>query len=74
MTFEKLGRRDEAQAAYRRALALYPLAQTHYNLAVLAWNRNWPAVEENLAAAVRLDPGHAEARRYLELLRRRPPR
>src|SRR6202021_4329011 len=69
VTLEKLGRRDEAAAEYRRALALFPLAQAHYDLAVLAWGHDWPSAEENLAEAVRLDPGHAEARRYLEQLR-----
>ncbi len=71
VTLEKLGRRDEAEAAYRRALALFPLAQTRYNLAVLAWGRDWGAVEENLSEALRLDPNRADARRYLELLRSR---
>ena len=69
VTLEKLGRREEAEAADRRALALYPLAQTRYNLAVLAWGRDPAAVEENLVEALRLDPGHALARQQLERLR-----
>jgi tetratricopeptide (TPR) repeat protein len=71
VTLEKLGRRDEAAAMYRRALALFPLAQAHYDLAVLSWGQDWAATEENLAETLRLDPGHADARRYLELLKRR---
>lgn len=69
---EKLGDRAGAQAAYARALALQPLAQTRYNLAVLSWGRDWAAVEENLVETLRLDPSHAEARRYLRALRARP--
>jgi tetratricopeptide (TPR) repeat protein len=71
VTMEKLGRREEAAALYRRALALSPIAQAHYDLAVLEWGHDWAAAEADLSEAVRLDPGHAEARRYLELLRRR---
>jgi tetratricopeptide (TPR) repeat protein len=66
-----MGRRDEAVAMYRRALALSPLAQAHYDLAVLEWGHDWGAAEADLAEAVRIDPNHAEARRYLEQLRRR---
>lgn len=71
VTLEKLGRRDEAAALYRRSIALTPTAQAYYDLAVLAWGRDWAAAQDDLAEAVRLDPGHADARRYLELLRRR---
>jgi tetratricopeptide (TPR) repeat protein len=71
VTLEKLGRRDEAESADRRALTLFPLAQTRYNLAVLSWNRDWHAVEENLVEALRLDPSHAQSRLMLERLRAR---
>jgi hypothetical protein len=47
------------------------LAQTYYNRAVLSWNRDWQATEADLEAALRLDPSHAEARKYLTLLRSR---
>lgn len=68
---EKRGDRDAAAAAYARALALFPLAQTRYNMAVLAWGKDWAATEQNLVEALRLDPNHAEARRYAEALRSR---
>ena len=69
---EKLGDAAGAEADYRRALALCPLAETRYNLAVLAWGKNWAAVEANLVEAVRLDPSHAAAAKYLAALRARP--
>lgn len=66
---QRLGRPEEAFALYQRALVLSPLAQTRFNLAVLAWGKDWAAVEEHLSQALRLDPGHAEARKYLMELR-----
>ncbi|MDE2491685.1 MAG: DUF2723 domain-containing protein [Elusimicrobia bacterium] len=71
VALEKLGRRDEAAALYRRALALYPLAQTRYDLGVLAWGRDWDEAEEEFSEAVRLDPSNASARHYLDVLRAR---
>jgi tetratricopeptide (TPR) repeat protein len=68
VALEKMAQRDEALAEYRYALALYPLAQTRYDLAVLDWGRDWKSVEENLSEALRLDPNHADARRYLAML------
>jgi tetratricopeptide (TPR) repeat protein len=70
---EKLGDPAGAERHYRRALALYPLAETRFNLAVLAWGKDWAAAEENLAEAVRLDPSHAAAARYLAAVRARRP-
>lgn len=69
---ERLGRPEEAAGCYRRALALSPLAQTHYNLAALAWGKDRGAAEEHLLEALRLDPSHAEARKYLSALGARP--
>jgi tetratricopeptide (TPR) repeat protein len=68
---EKLGDRAAAEAHYRRALALYPLAETRFDLAVLAWNKDWPAAEEHLTEALRLEPGYAPAAKYLAALRTR---
>lgn len=69
--FEKAGDKDAAASAYARALALHPLAQTYYNRAVLSWGRDWASTEGDLEQALRLDPGHAEARKYLMMLRSR---
>ena len=54
------------------ALALFPLAQTHYDLAALYWGRDRRIVEENLFEALRLEPGHAQARKFLEALKSKP--
>ena len=71
---ERQGRLEEAQGHYQRALSLFPLSQTRFNLAVLAWGKDWGAVEENLSEALRLDPENVEAKKYLAALRARPPR
>lgn len=68
---EKLGDRAAAERRYRRALELQPLAETRFNLAVLAWGKDWPAAEEHLVEAVRLDPAHAASVKYLAALRAR---
>lgn len=68
---ERLKDYPAAQAAYLRSLALYPTAQTHYNLAVLFWGRDWARAESELVEALRLDPRHAEAARYLQQARLR---
>ncbi|UPT72604.1 MAG: glycosyltransferase family 39 protein [Elusimicrobiota bacterium] len=72
VVLERLGDRAGAEAAYRRSLALRPLAQAHYGLAVLAWGTDRAAAAADLEAALRLDPGHEAARRALESLRRQP--
>jgi len=64
----KLGNAAAAEERYRAALALTPLAETRFNLAVLAWGKDWPAAEEHLREALRLDPGHAAAAKYLAQL------
>ncbi|MBI5622854.1 MAG: DUF2723 domain-containing protein [Elusimicrobia bacterium] len=66
---ERSGDSAEAQQRYAESLRLHPMAQTHYNMAVLFWNKDWARVEAELTAALALDPGHAEAARFLALLR-----
>jgi tetratricopeptide (TPR) repeat protein len=68
---EKLGRRDDAERFYAESLARAPSAQAHYNMAVLFWNRDWARAERELQEALSLDPGHAEAAKYLAALRAR---
>jgi len=66
---EKLGDLSGAGEHYLRALALSPLAETRFNLAVLAWGKDWAAAEAHLVEASRLDPAHAQASKYLAALR-----
>lgn len=71
VALEKTGDAAGARTSYARALELFPLAQTHYDLAALAWGKDWAEVEEHLAEALRLEPGHAAARGALAALRAR---
>jgi tetratricopeptide (TPR) repeat protein len=63
---EKSGKKEEARAAYQRALALNPLmAKAHYDLAVLDWGTNWDQVVYQLQEALRVDPGYVDAQHFL---------
>ncbi len=67
VALEKLGDRAAAGEAYNFSLKRNPgLADAHYNLAILYWNRDWKKVRAELAETVRLNPSHAQAVRYLE--------
>ncbi len=69
VTFDKLGERDAARGCYERSIATFPLAEAHYDYAVLYWGRDRAVVERELEAALKLNPGHADAARYLRYLR-----
>ena len=72
VTLEKTGDRQGAEKAYSFALRRNPgMADAHYNLAILYWNRDWSRVREELTETVRLNPAHAAAVRYLEQLKAR---
>jgi tetratricopeptide (TPR) repeat protein len=71
VVLERLKDPAAAESSYRRALALAPAAGTHYNLAVLYWSRDPARAESELMEVLRLEPGHAEAARYLAVLRSR---
>ena len=48
------------------------VVQTSWTVrSLLAWGKDWGAVEENLNEALRLDPNHADAAKYLAALRSR---
>ena len=68
---EKLGRRDEALRCYEASLDRQPTAQAHYDLAVLFWGRDWARAEQEFQEALRLEPGRADAAKYLQALRSR---
>lgn len=68
---ERLGDIQGAKALYLKAMGIYPLAQAHYNYAVLSWGKDWGLVESELAETLRLDPGNAEAAKYLAAARAR---
>jgi tetratricopeptide (TPR) repeat protein len=68
---ERAGDSSEAERLYAESLRIRPLPQTHFNMAVLFWNKDWPRVERELTAALALDPGHAEAGRFLGQVRAR---
>ncbi|MBI5210822.1 MAG: DUF2723 domain-containing protein [Elusimicrobia bacterium] len=70
---ERTGDRAAAERHYLDSLELRPLAQTRFNMAVLYWNRDRGRAERELSEALRLDPSHAEAARYLAILRSRLP-
>lgn len=72
VAYERVGRRDLAEAAYRRALSLNPrLARARFNMAVLFWDRDWGRVVSELEGALAIDPAYGEASRYLAAARSR---
>lgn len=72
VALEKTGDRDGSERAYLAAQARNPgLAEAHYNLAILYWNRDWARVKSELAETVRLNPAHAQAAKYLSQIEKR---
>jgi tetratricopeptide (TPR) repeat protein len=66
VAYERSGRRAESESAYLKALSLRPnLAQAHYNIAVLYWNRDWEKVARHLEEALKINPGYAQAAAFL---------
>ncbi|HCC47324.1 MAG TPA: hypothetical protein DEQ38_04295 [Elusimicrobia bacterium] len=67
---EKGGDKGAAEEAYVLAARRNPgLADAHYNLAILYWNRDWGRVRAELAETLRLDPSHPQAAKYLQQLK-----
>ena len=66
---EKTGDRAAAERAYSLAAERNPgLADAHYNMAILYWNRDWARVRAELRETLRVNPAHAAAAAYLKQL------
>lgn len=66
VVYEKLNDKGESEKTYLKALGIVPeLAQAHYNLAVLYWNRDWDKVVAHLSEALRIDPHHPLAGKFM---------
>lgn len=66
---ERLGDRAAARGYYEASIARYPLAQAHFDYAVLFWGKDWPKAVSELEEALRLDPGHPQAAKFLPIAR-----
>lgn len=63
---EKLGKTEESERAYLKALKIEPRQpRAHYNLAVLYWNKDWQKVVHHLQEALRIDPNYEQAKLFL---------
>ncbi len=72
VALEKSGDKQGAENAYVFAAGRNPrLADAHYNLAILYWNRDWARVRAELEETVRLNPLNIQAARYLQQIRAR---
>lgn len=69
VAYEKNGRLKESEQTYLKALSINPnLAQAHFNLAVLYWDRDRARARTELYETLRIDPSHQQARYYLRVL------
>ncbi len=69
VALEKRGDKAGAGAAYDFSLKRNPgLADAHYNLAILYWNKDWEKVRFELSETLRLNPNHPQAGKYLAQL------
>ncbi len=71
ISLRKAGMNDEAMDYYHRALELSPNDENlHYNIARAALDKGDPKLAaRELAACLKLNPDHEEARRFVEYLR-----
>jgi tetratricopeptide (TPR) repeat protein len=68
VTSEKLGSDEDAMRFYSEALSYNPASpRAHYNMAVIYWKkRDWDGAIREFENALRIDPGFAEARYFLQ--------
>ncbi len=73
IALRKTGMNAEAMGYYERALALSPLDENlHYNMARAAFDKgDAKAAASSLAACLKLNPEHAEARQFVDFLKRK---
>jgi tetratricopeptide (TPR) repeat protein len=73
INLRKAGMHAEAQDYYRRALELSPGDENlHYNLARAAFDKgDGKTAAQHLGACLKLNPEHAEARQFVEYLKRK---
>ncbi|HVA66863.1 MAG TPA: DUF2723 domain-containing protein [Elusimicrobiota bacterium] len=68
---QHLGNPARAERSYQNSLAIYPLAETHYDYAVLYWGKDWGIAARELSLALQVDPRYAPALHYLPEIRSR---
>jgi tetratricopeptide (TPR) repeat protein len=75
VSLSRLGRKEEAEASYRDALAVDPdFEEAYYNLGVLFRDSDPAEAEELFSKALALDPNYAEAHREFGWLLRKQRR
>jgi tetratricopeptide (TPR) repeat protein len=73
INLRKTGMHEEAQVYYRRALELSPDDENlHYNMARAAFDKgDSKTAAQHLGACLKLNPEHAEARQFIDYLKRK---
>jgi tetratricopeptide (TPR) repeat protein len=71
VVYEKMGDKANAEAMYRKAIRTDPKkAQAYYNIGVLYWRNDWDKAIEAFESALRINPRHTEAAKFLQAARR----
>ena len=70
VSLERLGRPQEARAAYERSLQVKPTSQANYNLGVMDWGHDWASAASHMTKAAALDPANPQMRAYAQAAQR----